>query len=107
MDEPALVFATDREGAVELVVNFAVYGGREATPAEIDRLGDALLARCEQFEVVCETRYGFDREHRASVYRIRLELPGDAGVGADEEAVRTTVEDWARDCIDERRLTTP
>lgn len=107
MDEPALVFASERDGALELVVNFAVYGGREATPAEIDRLGDTLLERCERFEVVCETRYGFDREHRASVYRIRVELPRGVGVGAGEEAVRATVEDWARDCIDERRLITP
>lgn len=107
MEEPALVFVSDRDGGLELVVNFAVYGGREATPAEIDRLGDALLARCERFEVVCETRYGFDREHRASVYRIRVEIPGDARPRVDEEAVRATVEDWARDCIDERRLITP
>jgi hypothetical protein len=107
MDEPALVFASERRDGLELVVNFGVYGGREATPAEIDRLGETLLADLERLEVVCETRYAFDREHRASIYRICVEVPADAASDAGEAAVRATVEAWAQDCIDERRLITP
>jgi hypothetical protein len=107
MEEPALVFPSERTDGRELIVNFGVYGGREATPAEIDRLGDTLLAAAERFEVVCETRYAFDREHRASVYRIRVEIPADAAPDAAIEAARAAVEEWAQDCIDERRLITP
>ena len=107
MEEPTLVFVSERTDGFELVVNFGVYGGREATPAEVDRLGDALLAGVERFEIVCEARYAFDREHRASIYRIRVQVPADAASDAAEDAVRATVEAWAQDCIDERRLITP
>lgn len=105
MSQPALVFVDEPEGRedLELVVNFGVFAGREATPAEVERLARMLLEDVEDVEIVCEQRYEFDREVEATVYRIRIELPpGNAGrLGV----LRDAVDAWARDCIGERRVT--
>lgn len=75
--------------------------GREATPAEVDRLGDALLEHVDTAKIVCEQRTEIDRERRAGVYQVRVELPESGGT---RDALVGTVDAWARDCIAERRL---
>jgi hypothetical protein len=105
MTEPTLVFSDDGADGAAVVCNFGVYAGREATPAEIERLGEALLARAEAVEVVCEHRYEFDRERRGTVYQVRVAVP--AGSAAGVPALAEAVEEWARECMDERRLATP
>ena len=98
MSEPTLVFTEN--GAV--VCNFGIHAGREATPAEVERLGEALLAYAAEVEILCEQRYTFDREHRASVYQVRVRAPEGSA-----EALAPAIEAWARECIAERRLMTP
>lgn len=105
MTDPTLVFANVDAGGVELVVNFGLFAGREATPAEIDRLAEVLLPDVEPLEIVCEHRYEFDREREAKVYQVRIALPEDDG--ELREALVETVEEWARDCIADRRLLSP
>ncbi len=109
MEEPTLVFVNDARGrdagGLELVVNFAVYGGREATPAEIERLGERLLTLVDEVEVICETRYRFDRERAATVYQVKVELPPGAAGAGDE--IHAAVDEWATDCIAERGVMTP
>ena len=105
MSQPTLVFVDEAEGdgELELVVNFGIFSGREATPAEIERLAGELLEELESVEIVCEQRYEFDREVEARVYRIRVEPPaGNAGRVAE---LRGIVDAWAQDCIGERRIT--
>jgi hypothetical protein len=105
MSQPALVFVGEAEGdgELELVVNFGIFSGREATPAEIERLARKLLAEIESVEIICEQRYEFDREVEARVYRIRVEPPsGTAGRVAE---LRGIVDAWAQDCIGERHIT--
>jgi hypothetical protein len=105
MSQPTLVFVDEAEGdgELELVVNFGIFSGREATPAEIERLAGALLEQLESVEIVCEQRYEFDREVEARVYRIRVEPPaGNAGRVGE---LRGIVDAWAQDCIGERRIT--
>jgi hypothetical protein len=106
MTDSTLVFTAEADGQMTVVCNFGVHAGREATPAEIDRLGTALLDDLEPIDVVSERRYSFDREGAAAVYQVRVELSADT---ARERvpAVVGTVEAWARDCLDERRLVTP
>ncbi|MBA2615502.1 MAG: hypothetical protein H0U90_06950 [Actinobacteria bacterium] len=101
MNDPSLVFVGDTAGGRAVLVNFAVHAGREATAAEIDRLGDALLEHVDEAEIVCEQRTEIDRGGRASIYQIRVELPDGH---AEQDALVGTVEAWARDCIAERRL---
>ena len=105
MTEPTLVFRNDGAAGLEIVANFALFAGREATPAEIDRLGDALLELVPTVEIVCEQRYEIDREGRASVYQVRVVVADDPGASPDDLAA--AVETWARECIAERRLISP
>lgn len=100
MRDSTLVFTNETLDGTELVVNFGIHSGREATQAEIDRLARRLLGGIESFAVVSEVRYGFDREAETAVHQVRVELPG----GAADEDVILMVEAWAEDCIRERSL---
>jgi hypothetical protein len=102
MEEPELVFVADDGG---IVVNFGVFSGREATQAELDRLAQELLADVDAGEIVAEQHLRFDRRMEGSVYQVRVEIP--EADGARRDAALTTVDDWARSCIAERRLATP
>ena len=105
MEDPALVFVNEEGDGLEIVVNFGLFAGREATPAEIDRLAEALLADVEVFDVVSEQRYRFDREREAMVHQVRVTIPAD---DADQrDPAIETIEAWAKDCIAERRLLSP
>ena len=99
MAEPQLVFSVDDH----VVVNFGVFAGRDVTQAEIERRGDTLLGEFPSFEIVSENRMGFTAEHRAALHRVRIELQDGAAPGA----VMSLVEDWAQDCLAERRLVQP
>ncbi len=103
MDETFVFTHEKDDGRTQVVVNFGVHAGREATPAEVDRLGHELLAHADRVEVVCESRYRFDSEMGASVYQVRVETSG----GGAPEALVDAVDAWARDCVAERRLITP
>jgi hypothetical protein len=90
-------------GGTHVVVNFGVHAGREATPAEVERLGHELLEHADPVDVICESRYRFDSEMAASVYQVRVET-GSARV---PDALVEAVDAWARDCVADRRLLTP
>jgi hypothetical protein len=100
MRDTTLVFDNETLEGSELVVNFGVHAGREATQAEIDRLARTLLDDLESFAIVSEMRYRLDREVEASVHQVRIELPP----GAANASLTRKVEGWARDCIAERSL---
>jgi hypothetical protein len=100
MGDSTLVFANETLDGTEVVVNFGVHAGREATQAEIDRLARSLLDDVEEFTVVSENRYSFDREVEAALHQVRVELPP----GREHEPLKRTVEAWANDCIAERGL---
>ena len=103
--EPALVAMRERDGDLELVVNFGIFAGRDATAAEVERLAGALLDDLEFVEIVCEHRYEFDREREGSVYQVRVVVPpeGERLVGSLAEKT----EAWATDCIADRRFLSP
>jgi hypothetical protein len=105
MREPSLVFAREREGKAELVVNFGVFSGREATEAEVYRLAQALLEEVDSAEIVCEQRYEFDEDVEATVYQVWVELPREVEPRLGH--FRSLIEGWAADCISERRLISP
>jgi hypothetical protein len=105
MTDPTLVFAGERLDRPEIVVNFGVFAGRQATEAEIHRLAQTLLERLVSVEIICEQRFEFDAEVEATIHQVRIELPRSA-VG-HEEFLMELVESWAADCISERRLISP
>src|SRR5471030_1691514 len=59
--DPAIAFRvrTPERPALEVRVNFGVYSGRNATPAEIDDLARCLRAEVPTFAVVAEERHQF------------------------------------------------
>ena len=103
--EPALVAMRERDGDVELVVNFGMFAGRDATAAEVERLAGALLEDLESVEIVCEHRYEFDREREGSVYQVKVVIPREGEPLAGTLAEKT--EAWAADCIADRRFLSP
>jgi hypothetical protein len=105
MDDPTLVLVNEEGDGLELVVNFGLFAGRDVTPAEVDRLAEALLPDVDVFDVVCEQRYRFDREREAMVHQVRIRIPPE---DADQrDWIVETVEAWAKDCIADRRLLSP
>jgi hypothetical protein len=102
MTDPTLVFTELRNGRSELVVNFGVFSGREATEAEIFRLGQSLLDELDSVEIVAERRFEFDHEVEATIHQVRVLLPR-GGDGLAEE-LTGRVEDWARESIGERSI---
>ena len=105
MTYPTLVFTGEREGRPELVVNFGVFSGREATEAEIYRLAQRLLEEVDSVEIVSERRYECDAAVEATVHQIRVVLPGSAD--GREGELMPIVADWAHDTIGERSNLTP
>jgi hypothetical protein len=110
MNEPQLAFCVrDVEPpAVEVRVNFGVFAGRGATPAEIDELAAVLLPKVGEVSIVAEERHEIGEETEASLNQVRIEiapdqLPEDAHeldilCGRLVEAAET----WARACIADR-----
>jgi hypothetical protein len=105
MTYPTLVFARDHGGRPELVINFGVYSGREATEAEIRRLAQRLLELLTSVEIISERRYEVDAEVEATVHQVRVVVP-PSDDGREEELI-PLVADWAHDAIGERRHITP
>jgi hypothetical protein len=108
--EPELAFCV-REvepPGVEVRVNFGVFAGRAATPAEIDELARALLPRVGEVAIVAEERHEIAEGSEASLNLVRVEvapeqLPSD-GHELDELCGRLVeaAERWAQSCIAER-----
>ena len=105
MTYPTLVFARDHGGRPELVINFGVYSGREATEAEIRRLAQRLLEELTSVEIISGRRYEVDAEVEATVHQVRVVVP-PSDDGREEELI-PLVADWAHDAIGERRHITP
>jgi hypothetical protein len=106
---PQLAFGTDDElqeaPAVVVHVNFGVFTGREATPAEIDRLAEWLLDRVRHVTIVSEVRHEIDNHSEAAVHQVRIEVPrADAEDAPDvlEPWLIERAELWARTCMADR-----
>jgi hypothetical protein len=93
---------------IEVVVNFGIFAGREASSAEIDRLAEWLVDEVGEVSIISEDRHQMDGRVEASVHQVRIEVSTDR-VPLDEDeraAVEARVveraEHWARLCVAER-----
>ena len=110
--EPAIAFATRTFAppALEIRVNFGVFAGREATPAEIDDLAAALLDKVTEVAIVAEDRHEMSAHSEASVHQVRIEVSGDELPPGDHQVdelrgrLIETAERWARDCVSHRHV---
>src|SRR4051795_13293596 len=92
--------------AIEVRVNFGIFAGREATPAEIDRLAEELLDEVGEVSIISEERHEIDAHVEASVHQVRIEIAAEDIVGFDKEDLEQRIleraEHWARLCVSER-----
>jgi hypothetical protein len=108
--EPVIAFreyGTDPP-ALRIRVNFGVFAGREATPAEIDDLAGQLVPDVGEVSIVSEQRHEISEDVEAALHQVRIEigeehLPTDA----DErerlaDRILATAETWTEACIAER-----
>src|SRR4051794_34241099 len=91
--------------AIEVRVNFGIFAGREATPAEIDRLAEWLLDEVGDVSIISEERHEIDAHVEASVHQVRIEIAAEdiEGDRAEvEQRILERAEHWARVCVAER-----
>jgi hypothetical protein len=93
---------------LEVRINFGVFAGREATPAELDDLGRAALAEVGHVTLVSEHRHELGGQTETSLHQVRMDVPRDL-LGVDRveaewmrDRLVRLAERWARDCIDTR-----
>jgi hypothetical protein len=108
--EPQLAFFV-RESeppGVEVRVNFGVFAGRAATPAEIDELAKALVPKVGEVAIVAERRHEIGEDSEASLNQVRIEVAPEH-LPADERELDMlcgrlveAAEHWANSCIAER-----
>jgi hypothetical protein len=108
VDEPAvsLLVREHDEPGIEIRVNFGVFAGRNATPAEIDELALALRDFVPSFAIVSEERHEFGEAVEASVHQVVIEVPQEhAGPEPDVLAERIVLgaNGWALECIASRQ----
>jgi hypothetical protein len=107
IDEPAisLLRREHDEPGVEVRVNFGVFAGRHATPAEIDELALTIRDLVPSFAIVSEERHEFGDAVEASVHQVVVEVPQEhAGDEADSlaEQIVDAANVWALECIASR-----
>jgi hypothetical protein len=90
--------------ALRIRINFGVFAGRAATPAELDELGAALLEQVREVSIVAEDRHEMSPESEAAVYQVRVDLPDADEDPRLEQRLVDLAESWARACAAERHV---
>jgi hypothetical protein len=98
--DPAIAFRVHPyEGpALEVRVNFGVYAGRNATPAEIDELARALRTEIPAFTIIAEERHEFGDDVEASLHQVVIEIDRKSARGLTDDICERIVGlagDWA------------
>jgi hypothetical protein len=107
LDEPAisLLVRKQDEPGIQVRVNFGVFAGRYATPAEIDELAAALKDSLPRFAIVAEDRHEFGGAVEASVHQVVVEVPQEHAGDSPEllaERIVLAANGWALECIASR-----
>jgi hypothetical protein len=103
--EPSMAFVVDRQKkpAIEVCINFGVFAGRDATPAELDRLAAWLLDEVGEVAIISEEHRETDGKVEASVHQVRIQI---ANGGTDRDALAHRIveraEYWAHLCVADR-----
>lgn len=107
--EHVMAFTTESEPpALEIRINFGLFAGRGATPAEIDELARLLVPEVGEVSIIAEERHEIADESEVSVHQVRIEVAHDRlpetepELAALRERLVTLSEIWARACIADR-----
>jgi hypothetical protein len=93
-----LTLVTHSEESPQLRINFGVFAGRTATPAEIDELARMLLPELGDVTIVAEDRRELNEQSETSLHQVSVELPENADIGR----VTALAEQWANAHIEDR-----
>ena len=91
-------------------INFGMLTGRDATPAEIEELAQALLPAVGEISIVAEERHEIGEHAEASLHQVVIALDDEHVPEEDEEAEQLSariVEEavrWAHWCAAERQV---
>jgi hypothetical protein len=96
--EVLTVFKEASAGSRELRINFGVFAGRSATPAELDDLARTLLPELGDVTITAEDRRELNESSETSLHQVRIDLPQTA----DVERVVAVAEEWAQAHIQDR-----
>ena len=103
--EPTKAFIVEEheQPAIEVRVNFGIFAGREATPAELDRLAAFLLDEVGEVSIISEERHEIDENVEASVHQVVVQV-ADGGRDPDATAQKIVerADHWVRMCVAER-----
>jgi hypothetical protein len=109
--EPAIAFATrtHEPPGLEIRINFGMFAGRAATPAELDELGKELLARVHEVSIISEDRHEIADSSEVQLHQVRIEVSAhDVPDGHELDELRGRLlevsERWAQACIAERHV---
>ena len=94
--------ARPESGPLEVRVNFGLFAGREATPAEIDELAAELLPKVGDVTIIREERHEISEHSEGAVQLVRISLPTDDPELAGR--VAEIAERWAKACFEERHV---
>ena len=108
--EPQIAFCVREveQPGVEVRVNFGVFAGRRATPAEIDELAKVLLPKVGEVAIVAEERHEIGEQSEASLNQVRIEVTPEHLPDDEHELdmlcgrLVEASEAWARSCIADR-----
>jgi hypothetical protein len=107
--EPEIAFTVPGERpGIEVLVNFGLVAGREATPAEIDELAMMLRPEVGDVTIVSEVRHEIGRSSEAAVHLVRIEVDASPLPPAGKERdglsgmIVDTARFWARMCVADR-----
>src|SRR4051794_34951572 len=101
MIDAAIAFLSQPEDPpLEVRVNFGIFAGRRATPAEIDDLARSLVPLLGNVTIVSEERHEISAGSEVSVSSVRVELgPAEDETEGLAEAVLARCEQWAHACV--------
>jgi hypothetical protein len=107
--EQAIAFPTRTEPAgLELRINFGVFAGRDATPAELEELAKLLVPQIGEVSLVSEQRHEIADGTEVVLHQVRIEIPPDRLPAKDaerselEDKLVATAEFWTRACVADR-----
>ena len=105
LSELVITHETRPSAALQFIVNFGVFTGREATRHEIKRLAKQLLTMLAEVTIFSEERFEATEQSLAEVHQVRVEIDHDA-LPPGEEDVETlrvqlaaVIRHWAANCI--------
>ena len=109
--EPPIAFVSRSDPAgLEIRVNFGIFAGREATPAELDELAARLLPEVDPVSIVAEERHEVAGDVEGVVHQVRIEVDGERlptpidDLDGFRGRLLSAAEEWARACAAERAV---